>query len=145
MFFIVNRTRRLTDKSDAVIMRNIKGKAWPLIAELGDFVSGGDTLELVEITSDNKHYYGIPYIAQRPLTYGMERVNGDRTGYLNAKQKAIDWLMEKVAPTGLVLPRPRCPCGSQAESNGDLQSLADTGLCWRCRLPKQIVIKKKKK
>lgn len=141
MFFIINRTRRAKSKDDTRTVKPHNEKKWPSVVDLADFVDPGDTLELIEIETKNKSYYGVPYICQQPYTYGMERINSDKTGYVTAKQKAIEWLAEQMKPSGLILPTPRCPtCNVKAEDDSSLQSLADSGKCWSCRTPRRDVI-----
>jgi hypothetical protein len=146
MFFIINRTRRrVSQKYEETIFR-WKEKHFPTVKELGRFVGPGDVVEMVEIETKQKAYYGIPYKVQEPFTYGSERVNSAGDGYVTPQQKALDWLAEQVNPIDIVLPYPRCGGGKTCDKKGarlqqrDIQSVADCGLCWNCRTPKRDVV-----
>lgn len=137
MFYIINRTRHKQDDS----RKEWPSKKWPPAEDLPKFGSPGDTLELVELETEEKSYYGVKYIKQTVYTLGMERIAPTGNEYVTPQGKAVDWLAEVLKPTGLVLPTPRCgKCYAKTEENGQLQSMADCGLCWSCRTPKKDVI-----
>jgi len=138
MFYIINRTKHAVDPKTPTMEWN--SESWPPASILGDFVRAGDSLELVQLSTEEKTYCGVKFIRQTVYTYGEERISPTMV-YLTAQEKAIDWLADKVCPTGLILPFPRCgKCYSKAEDNPSLQSVSDTGMCWECRTPKHDVI-----
>ncbi len=138
MFYIINRTTQTDEKSSVMEWGS---ESWPSVESLGAFAKPNDTVELVEVKTENLHYHGISYVRQKIFTFGMERVNKEGTAYLTAQEKANDWLENMLRPKESILPHPRCgKCYRKAEENAELQSLADTGLCWGCRTPRQNVL-----
>ncbi len=142
-FYILNRTQR-------TLMACVD-KKWPLLAVLGDFVRANDTLELVELRSENLSYYGLDYIHQSVYTISMERVNREGKDYVPTKQRAIDWLAEQKRNESdrLVLPKPRCnECFHLFEDLGEVQSIRDFYKCCGCRAKlagKDVVVPRRKK
>jgi hypothetical protein len=150
-FFIINRTRRKAKRPKEECYREWPNNTWPLSpAELEGFAEPGDTLELAEIDTKNHTYGGIAHIRQSPYTYGATRIHPDGTRFCTSKENAENYLQEMRQPTGTELPIPRCEkCADKAEKIPELQSIADTGKCYKCRAPKMDVVlprpKKKKK
>lgn len=150
MYFLINRTVRLRIKEADQTVRPMPNSKWPLVETLGDFVSPGDVLELIEVAKEDNFYYGVNYIHEQVYTFGMHRVNADKTGYMTAKENAEQWLAARLeGRVKPLLPRPRCECGARADTPADLQSLADTGKCYGCRVQRRDVVvprpKKRKK
>lgn len=142
MFFIINRTRSQKSKPLSLVW---KGKYFPTVKDLGDFVQSGDVVEMVGIETKVKNYHGVPYQVQEPYTYGSERVNDEGTGYISPAIKARQWIEEQVNHSGIILPHPCCG-GKMCEKKGkrldhqDIKSVADAGLCWSCRTPRRDVV-----
>lgn len=127
-FFIVNLTRRTR--------MDWTGNTWPHVSTFGEFAEANDTLELVEIRTNRESYKGIKYIKQSPYTYGMERINPDKSGYVLSKQRATDWLEEqkKIEPERAELPLPRCKvCLETYEDIPEVQCIRDCGKCLECK------------
>lgn len=126
-FYIINRTRKT----------NVAwtGKTWPKVTFYDGFADPGDTLELVEVVTEELRYHGyFPYLRQTVYSYGIERLSADGNSYVTSKQRAADWLSEQKCPTGIIIPKPRCRrCLCSYDVIGDAQSIRDTGLCVKCR------------
>lgn len=108
----------------------------PEFSTIRSFVTPNCTILLVVVETETSKYYGLKYCNQAVDTLDINKVNSDATNWLTNREKAILILESKKIITFQqnFIPSVHCDKCKKLIKNDNLRSVAESGICWACRV-----------